>query len=181
MSVFAVWWGSVGINTADFIPWILLALQTIMVYFWQIKKKKNTKNAPWNALKSRWPHSGKLLRWGKWFCRCSASGKVITYLHNCTKALQDWHATGGEERKSAIAFARVIKKDIKIEVFYLKVWIALLNEMLHLLFMARRHLAGYFLLVQPRLCESTPERRDLHRSSVLDCFHLFKWISYNAQ
>lgn len=46
-----------------------------------------------------------------------------------------------------MAFARVIKKDIKTEVFYLKVWITLLNEMLHLLFMARRHLAGYFLLV----------------------------------
>lgn len=55
-----------------------------------------------------------------------------------------WLQEGGG---GTIVFAQVIKKDIKIEVFYLKVWITLLNEMLHLLFMARRHLAGYFLLL----------------------------------
>lgn len=34
-----------------------------------------------------------------------------------------------------------------MEVFYLKLWITLLNEMLQHLFMARRHLGGYFLVV----------------------------------
>lgn len=34
-----------------------------------------------------------------------------------------------------------------MEVFYLKLWITLLNEMLQHLFIARRHLGGYFLVV----------------------------------
>lgn len=38
-------------------------------------------------------------------------------------------------------------------VFYLKLQITLLNEMLQHLFMARRHLAGYFLVVWPELCD----------------------------
>lgn len=42
-------------------------------------------------------------------------GKVIMYLHNCSKALQDWHVTpGGGRGGGTIVFAQVIKKDIKI-------------------------------------------------------------------
>lgn len=50
-----------------------------------------------------------------------------------------------------VPFSEVIKKDIRIEVFYLKVWITLLNEMLQLLFVPRRHLCGYFLVLVARV------------------------------
>lgn len=56
----------------------------------------------------------------------------------------DWHVA---QNYCVIPFTWVIKRDIRIVIFYLKLQITLLNEMLQLLFVPRRHLCGYLLVV----------------------------------
>lgn len=68
-----------------------------MVYFWQIKKiscekcaikcAQMTANAQQETFKVR-----------KVILQSLSTRKVITYLHNCAKALQDWHVTPGGGR-----------------------------------------------------------------------------------
>lgn len=66
--------------------------------------------------------------------------------------------------------AAVIKQDIRMEVFYLKVEVTLLNEMLQLLFVPRRHWAGYLLAVQAELCDFIT--RDRARTG-----YVLRWLS----
>lgn len=80
-----------------------------------------------------------------YFLECTAS-TITAYLHSSGEARsvqKDWQVT--EKLRGSIH--SVIKRHIRMEVFYLKVWITLLNEMLQLLFMPWRHLCGYFLAV----------------------------------
>lgn len=70
------------------------------------------------------------------------------------------------------------KKDIGIVVFYLKVWITLLNEMLQLLFVPRRHLFPASRARLVRLHNTVAGRQaGICSGSVLGWLHLFKWIS----